>query len=224
MTGRGHAMGCLRNAVGKILLLLALGVAGFAAWTWGPWAVPVVREWAGLVPPPVPAGALPSPELADSVLARIQAFRRTGEGRVALGGREVTSVLRFSVPGLIPSGVHDLAVDMAEGGVHLSAQVVVSSFPDLPDLGPILGILPDTLAVVVHGSLVPFGEEEAAFLVHGAEASRIPIPRRLIPEILRAMGRVDRPGLPPEALAVPLPAGLGAAYILTDSLILSSLP
>ena len=73
-------------------------------------------------------------------------------------------------------------------------------------------------------ALVPFGEEESALLVHGVEASRIPIPRRLIPEILRAIGRVDRPGLPREALAVPLPAGLGSAYILSDSLIISPVP
>jgi len=175
-------------------------------------------------PPPDSGGPVPSQALADSVLEEVQDFRREGQGQLALGGREVTSVLRYSLPGLIPVGISDPEVRFGDGRVHLAARVVLRDFPDLPDLGPILGILPDTLDVVLHASLVPFGEEESALLIHDLEASRIPIPRRLIPEILRAVGRVDRPGLPPEALAVPLPSGLASAYILTDSLILSSIP
>jgi len=63
---------------------------------------------------------------------------------------------------------------------------------------------------------------KAALLVHSVEASRIPLPRRLVPQILTAMGRTDQPGLPPEAFLVTLPSGLGSAYILTDSLFLSN--
>jgi hypothetical protein len=214
----------LRSFVVKILLLLALACGAVAGWFWGPSVLLRIQEWAGMVQVPEPEEPGPSAALADSVLARVQEFRQGEESRMALGGREVTSVLRYSLPGLIPSGVKDLRVAIEDGRVRISAQVVLASFPDLPDLGPVLGILPDTLDVVVDASLVPFGEEESALLVHGVEASRIPLPRRLIPEILRAIGRVDRPGLPPEALAVPLPAGLGSAYILTDSLILSSAP
>lgn len=217
-------MGSLRRLLGKIVAILAFGGAVYAGWVWGPVVYPKLKEWAGFEPPPAPEGPAPSAELADSVLSRVQDLRTRGEGEMALGGREVTSVLRYSLPGLIPSGIQDPGVDLREGRLHLSARVVLSSFPQLPDLGPILGILPDTLDVVLHASLVPFGENESAILVQGIDASRIPIPRRLIPEILRAMGRVDRPGLPQEAVAVPLPAGLGSAYILTDSLIISSGP
>jgi hypothetical protein len=85
-------------------------------------------------------------------------------------------------------------------------------------------MLPDTLDVVLQASLMPYGEVESALLVHQVEASRIPIPRQLIPQILTAMGRTDKPGLPPEAMTVPLPAGLGSVYILGDSLILSTEP
>ncbi|MGW8267290.1 MAG: hypothetical protein ACWGSQ_13065 [Longimicrobiales bacterium] len=217
-------MARLRSVVGKILFLLAVLSVALVGWRWGPFIVASVREWAGLVQGPELEEAAPSAALADSVLAQVQEFRQGEGGQMALEGREVTSVLRYSLPGLIPSGVEDLRVAFEDGRVRLSAEVVLASFPELPDLGPVLGILPDTLDVVVRASLVPFGEEESALLVHGVEASRIPIPRRLIPEILRAVGRVDRPGLPPEALAVPLPAGVRSAYILTDSLIISSPP
>lgn len=216
------SMGFLFRVVRRVLLLLALSCAAYAGWRWGPSVVSVVQGWSGTAPTSTVSEAGLSPELADSVLGRFQEFRRGDHGRIALGGREITSVLRYSVPGLIPSGVRDVTVGLEEGRVLLAAQVVLSSFPRLPDLGPVLGILPDTLNVVMHASLLPLSEEEAALLVQGLEASRIPIPRALIPEILRAIGRVDRPNLPPEALAVPLPAGLGSAYILNDSLILSS--
>jgi hypothetical protein len=216
--------GCLRSIVGKVLTLVALVVAAYVGWLWGPAFFPKVQDWVGMSPPEVPAGPAPSAELADSVLTRVQNFRETRDGQMALGGREVTSVIRYSVPGLIPSGIRDPQVSFAEGRVHLTAQVVTAAFPQLPDLGPILGMLPDTLNVRLEASLMPFGQEESALLIHSVQASGIPLPRRLIPEILQAMGRVDRPGLPPEAMAVPLPTGLGTAYILTDSLIISSNP
>lgn len=205
------------------MLLLLAGVL-YSGWRWGPAFFPGFGERIG-----VPAiSRTPDPgasrELADSVLAALQEIREGGGGRVAVGSREVTSVLRYALPGLIPPGIRDPEVALREGQVHFSAEVILAAFPDLPDLGPILGILPDTLHVVLQASLTPFDAQESALLVQGIEASRIPIPRRLIPEILTAMGRVDRPGLPPEALAVPLPAGLASAYILADSLILSSPP
>ena len=141
---------------------------------------------------------------------------------MVLSGLELTSVIRFSVPGLVPEGIEDPEVTLEDGRVRLKARVILASFPELPDLGPILGILPDTLNVEWEASLMPYGEVESALLVHQVEASRIPIPRRLIPDILAAMGRVDKPGLPPEAITVPLPSGLESAYVLTDSLILST--
>jgi len=104
----------------------------------------------------------------------------------------------------------------------LRAEVALSAFPELPDLGPILGLLPDTLTVEVEASLMPFNSDQVALLVQSLEAGRIPVPRRLIPEILKAMGRVDHPGLPPEALTVSLPTGLGSVSILADSLVIST--
>ncbi len=213
--------GCLRSILGKVLTLLALLVAAYAGWLWGPAVFPRVQEWMGIGSEEVPVAPDVTKELADSVVDRVRAFREDGEGQLSLGSREVTSVIRYALPGLIPSGIKDPSVTLREGRMFLSARVIRQEFPNLPDLGPILGMLPDTLNVELEASLMPFGAEEAALLVQGLEASRIPIPRRLIPEILKAMGRRERPGLPPEAVAIPLPAGLSAAYIVTDSLILS---
>lgn len=212
----------LGSCMGKAIVLMLLVAAAYAGWRWGPLFFPQVRDWLHLAPEEVEEVPEPSPELADSVVAQVQAFRRGEDGdRMALGGREVTSVLRYAVPGLVPQGVQDPSVSLEDGRVHLQARVALGDFPDLPDLGPVLGMLPDTLNVELRASVMPFGDQRAALMVQQVEASRIPLPRRMIPEILRSMGRVDEPGLPPEALTVPLPAGLSSAYILSDSLILS---
>lgn len=217
--------GCLRACLGKVLLLLILVLAAYGGWRWGPAVFPRVEEWLGVSSGESPAATEPTPELADSALTRIQSLQEPEEPtEVALTGPEVTSVLRYSVPGLIPDGIRGLEVELKEERVRLMARVALSSFPDLPDLGPVLGILPDTVEVRLEATLLPFGGRQAALLVQDLEASRIPLPRRLIPEILRSLGREDRPGLPPEALLVPLPAGVTSAYIRTDSLILSRQP
>lgn len=139
---------------------------------------------------------------------------------MALTGVEITSLLRHSLPGLLPPGLADPAVEVRDGRLHLRARISPAEFPRMPDLGPLLGVLPDTVDFRAEASLVPYDEIEAALVVHEAEASRIPIPKRLIPELLKALGRVERPGLPPDAVAVPIPAGLSSAYLLGDRLIL----
>ena len=216
-------IGWLKSLFGKAVILLLLVAAAYAGWRWGAGVFPQVHEWLGVTGVEETGAVVSSPGLADSVMARVQELRR-GEGpsELALGGNELTSVLRHSVPGLLPTGVSDPEVTLEDGRVHLQARVTLGSFPDLPDLGPILGMLPDTLDVALQAALMPFGDGTAALLVHHLEASRIPLPRRFIPDILTAMGRTNQPGLPPEALLVPLPSGLGSAYILTDSLILSN--
>jgi hypothetical protein len=213
----------LRSCFGKLVVLVLLVVAAYAGWVWGPAVFPRVQEWLGLASAEDTAEMDTSPELADSVVNRVQAFRR-GEGgdRMTLSGRELTSVLRHSIPGLIPEGASDPSVRLEEGKIRLRADVALSAFPELPDLGPILGMLPDTLAVEVEASVLPFGAQEVAVLVEKVEAGRIPLPGRLIPEILEAMGRAESPGLPPEGLMVPLPPGLASAYLVEDSLVLSA--
>jgi hypothetical protein len=214
--------GCLKSCLGRALSLLVLLAALFVGWRWGPTFFPVLQEWVGLTPAPTPSESEVGPGLADSVMAQLQSFTRGEAGdRMAVGGPEVTSVLRYSLQDLLPEGVTEPTVRMERERIHLRGRVVLASFPDLPDLGPIIGLLPDTMDVEMEASLVALGDEEAALLIRGIEASRIPLPVRMVPQILEALGRESRPGLPPEALVFPLPGHLRSAYILSDSLILT---
>ena len=216
-------LGCFRSCFGKtVTLIVLLGVA-FAGWRWGPAFFPRVEGWLGISSGTSSTAPQPSEELADSAMARLGRLR-DGEGdrTVSLSGLELTSVLRFGPASQLPTGVIEPRVEMEDGQIRLSGKVVLSAFPDLPDLGAIIGILPDTLPVTLRATLVPFGEEDAALVVHRLDAARIPLPGRLIPEILRALGRSEEVGLPPDALRIPLPEGLVAAYVLSDSLVLRS--
>lgn len=199
---------------------MLLGVA-YAGWLWGPAFLRRVEGWLGTSSGTSSTALQPSEELADSAMARFGRLRDgEGERTVSLSGLELTSVLRFGPAFQLPTGVIEPRVEMEDGQIRLSGKVVLSAFPDLPDLGAIIGILPDTIPVTLRATLVFFGEAEAALVVHRLDAARIPLPRRLIPEILEALGRLEEVGLPPNALRVPLPEGLASAYILSDSLVL----
>jgi hypothetical protein len=172
--------------------------------------------------------------LAEATLDRFEAFRTgsgsggagegsAGEGseeRLHLGAAELSSVLRYALPGMVPPGVYEPAVGLEDGRVILSARVATSALPDLPALNEVVGLLPDTVGIVMHGALLPFRPNFAALQVEGVEASRIPLPGRMIPPILAALGRSPLEGLPPHALAVPLPTGLSRVFVDRDRLVL----
>lgn len=206
-------LGCLRKA----LALMLLALVGVALWLWGPalWRRYATGE------AEAPAALRPSPELAEATLDRLESFRTgTGGDELRLGGAEISSLLRYALPGILPPGVNDPTVRMSDGHLHLSARVAVEAFPELPALGEVLGILPDTVSVEIRGSLTPFDVSRAALHVDRIEAAHIPLPARMIPDVLNALGRKEILNLPPDAMAIPLPQGLSAAYVLRDSLVL----
>ena len=206
--------GCVGKAVGLVLIV---GLAA-AVWWWGPGLLSELRE-----PEAAETAAVqPSPELARATLDRLEAFREGGSTEVRLGGAEVTSLLRYGLPGMMPPGVSEPTAEMREGRLQLSARVALEALPEIPSLNEVVGLLPDTVEVEMRGSLVPLGSERIALHVESLEASRIPIPPRVTPAVLGALGRTDQPDLPQDAIAIPLPSGVRAVYVQQDSLVLVS--
>jgi hypothetical protein len=207
----------LRSCVGRLLILAALGAAAAAAW----WNYPELLDRVRAFRSQEAAPAAPSPELADATLDRFEAFQAGGAGdEMRLGDAELSSLVRYSLPGMLPPGVDEPSVRVSDGRIHLAARVALEALPDVPALREVVGLLPDTVPVEIGGTLAPFEVERAALHVDRIEASRIPLPTRYIPEILSALGRTHAENLPPDALLVPLPRGLEAAYVLRDSLVL----
>ena len=167
--------GCLKGCLGRAWLLVLLIAAAFAGWRWGPAVFPRVRSWFAEAEGTVEV--LPSPELAEAALDRFERFRRGETGdQLSLSAADVTSVLRYSAPGMIPGGVSDVDVEFHDGVVTLTARVLVEAFPGLPTLDGILGFLPDTVSIAVEGALAPLDEDGISLIVHGVYASFIPVP------------------------------------------------
>jgi hypothetical protein len=203
--------------MGRVLVVVILVAVGAALW----WKRPEIMDrfrGAGSGPP---SAAVPSPELAEATLDRFEALQSGEAGaELRLGDAELSSLVRYSLPGVLPAGVEDPTVTISEGRVTLHARVELEALPELPRFGEVVALLPDTVPISIRGTLAPFGDQRAALHIDRIEASRIPLPARYIPEMLTALGRAEVENLPSNALLFPLPSGLSAAYILRDSLVL----
>jgi len=208
--------------VSKLVGLALIALVAYAGWRWGDAVFPALQSRFGIGDGPTIGAEAPevSEALGATALQRIEAFQTGREAELALSGAEITSLLRYGRPEAVPSGVHAPTVRIEEGRAFASGQVVLGDFPNLPDLGPVAGMLPDTVSLELQGSVMGFGDREAALLVQGIEVAGIPLPGRVIPEVLTALGRSDREGLPDEAVAVSLPTGIASAHVDGDQLIL----
>lgn len=213
--------GCARGCSRLLVALLAVLGVGYAGFRWGDNVFPVLERALGRERDDLGA-PVPSPALAQATLDRVEALRRGGvtEGRLRLGGAEVSSVVRYSLGGILPPGVEEPTVEFLGEDLVLTARVAVNAFPELPALDEVLGLLPDTVQIEMRGAVLPFGPRLAALHVERVEASHIPLPGRMVPGILEALGRKDREGLPSDAMVIPLPEGIRAVYVENDHLIL----
>lgn len=215
----------MTKLVKRLLTLAILVLVAYTGFRWGPLVFPSLERRLGLAEEGAaaaePTREEPSAELAERTLDRFERFRRgEDDGRLALSGLELSSVVRYALPGIVPPGVAEPTVTLTEGRVHLSARVAVGAFPRMPRLDDVMGVLPDTVHVKLEGSLVPLDQGNLALLVDRIEASRIPLPRRVIPDILEAFGREGRTSLPQDALPVPKPDGIRSVFVQRDSLVL----
>lgn len=209
------------RTVKRGILLVALVAAAYAGFRWGPAVFPRLERMMGMADADTPAAVEPSPELADETLDRFERFRRGDAGdRLALGGTELTSLVRYALPGMLPPGVDEPTVTLEDGRVHVAARVAVSEFPQLPDLNPVVGLLPDTVLIELRGGLVPHDQAHLALVVDRVRAARIPLPQRMVSDVLQGLRGERSATLPPDALAVPLPDGLASVFVQRDSLIL----
>ena len=206
----------------KLFLAVVLILVAYAGFRWGPAVFPSVERALGIDPAaPIVPEAQPTPELAEQTLDLFEKFRAGESGdRLMLGGTELSSLVRYSLPGMVPRGVTAPTIELNRGQVHVSARVAVDAFPDFPRLDDIIGLLPDTILLEIRGSLVPLDQGHMALLVDRVQAAKIPLPRRLVAEVLRAFGRSRSTSLPDDALEVPLPDGLRSVFVQRDSLVM----
>lgn len=207
-----------RRLLTGVVILALLGAGAYAGWRWGGDALFGGAGWMGARPE---AEVSATPELAEAARSAIEAFQGDSDAsRMTLGAPELASLLRYSAPDVLPEGVTPPGVAFESDRVRLWSRVALNAFPRVPEVERIVGVLPDTVPVEVTGSILPYEAGGAALRVDRIRLAGIPLPGRLTPRLLEVLGREDRPGLPPDAMDVPLPAGVASAYIFSDSLVL----
>ncbi|HSG64688.1 MAG TPA: hypothetical protein VLD39_06795 [Gammaproteobacteria bacterium] len=166
-------------------------------------------------------GPAASAELADQAQRKLDRVQ-SGNGHESFTTAELQSLLQFRYRQLLPEYVGSPRVTLEGDHIAIRLRVPIERLPRVSDFGEILALLPDTTDLDIRGTLLPSDEGHVAFAVDAVSAQRIPLPRRLVPSALELLGRQDRPGLPEDAIVVPLPSGARSAYVRGDSLVLLS--
>jgi hypothetical protein len=204
--------GCARRIITLVILVAVLA----AAFLFRDRLVSAWHDLRGTTP----EAEVASPELADAAERKLAELGDGSASQVALSAVELESLLLYRYQGVLPGFLAAPSIEFSGEQMQLRARVPVDMLPDVEGLGPAAAFLPDTTELTVSGRLLPLQSGRVAFAVDDVSAQRFPLPRRLVPAALDRLGRRDEPGLPPEAMALPLPRGTSSAYIRRDSLIL----
>lgn len=211
--------GCFGGCLGRVLAFLLLLTLVVLAWRWGP------EAWNRISDSTVGSEVTvvePSPGMAEAVVERLTDFLEgEPEREMTFTGEEMESLLRYELGDYLPEGVSDPTVRFRDGEVTLGVRLAAERIPTNPELDQIRGFLPDTVPVQIRGRVLALEGPEAALLVHRIDAAGIPIPRRFFAHILQGMSSVERPDLPPEAVALPLPAGIRSVRLAGDRLVVT---
>ena len=208
----------LKRLLTRVVLVIVAVLAAYGGWKWGHRIFPRMEERLG-IGHVEPAGSPATREAAARATARIEEFRDSEKTELRLDSSEVSSLLR-SVPGLLPDGVIEPSVSFADDRIAVDARVLPADIPDLPRLGGIVGLLPDTVEVLVVGSILPSGEKGTLLLIEGIALQGWPIPPGSFPEILATLGGRSPPGAPGSTVLVPAMWGLRGARIEDGRLVL----
>jgi hypothetical protein len=161
-----------------------------------------------------------SPEAAAAAAAKLDRLRSHGE-TAELSSVELTSFIRYRAPAAALETLREPSVRMSGDTIRLSGRIPTDRLPPHPDLDRVRAFLPDTAPLVIQGRVEPLGAGRVALDIQGVQFAGVPIPPSYYPAMLERLGRRPEPGLPPAAVAVALPPGVGAARVEEGHLVLS---
>lgn len=215
-------IGCFMRSV---ITLLALMVIGLAAWIERDRIREIWHDVRGTTPaataPPV---SIVTPEIAESAQRKLTALSEGDASRVALSEAELQSLMEYRYQQLLPGFIDSARVELAGDRLRLRVRIPAERLPVYDELGEAAELLPDTTDVSVRGQLLPLDDDRVAYAIDDVRAGPVPLPRRIVPGALERLGRRDEPGLPRDAVALPLPPGVAGAYVRSDSLVLIARP
>lgn len=177
---------CLAR-VGCLTLLVAGAV--------GAWYVhdDVVAWWEARDAPPV--DATPTTEIADRAETRLQRFLESeGEAELRLGESEVSSLVRYRIAEMLPSGVSDPVASLQDSTARVTA--ILDAARMLEGRAPpmLIGMLGDSARITVE--LLPGVPEPGTVRLDLVEvrAGALQVPRVMIPWLVEGLGLPTAPG------------------------------
>ena len=211
--------GCLARIFAVLVFIVLLGIA----WMFREPLADRARAFFGQEEAAPPS----SIELADAATRKIELLVAGEPGStVSLSEAEVQALMENRLSPFVPAYVLDPSVELDGDQVVMTARVPVDQLPQIQDeLGEAARFLPDTTEITAHGKLLPLSDSRIALAVDKMSVASIPLPDRLIPRLVARLRRGRPiPGLPADALALPLPPGVASAYVRNDSLTLVAAP
>lgn len=196
-----------------VVLLLLVGVAALA------WMNR--DQLAALLGRNQPSSAFASREIAEQAEKKLQALANGESDSVKLSSVEIQSLLDYRFVQVLPAFVDSPQIELEDGKIKVNARVPVDQLPEISGLGDAAAFLPDTTDLGMTGTILPLGTGRIAIAIEQVNAASIPLPNRLVPPALRKLGRRNEPGLPQNALAVPLPPGAASAHVAGDTLVIT---
>ena len=205
-------MGCARRVI--VLFLVLVLLAG--AWLFRDRIRTAWTDFRGTTEVPEE----PSAELAAGAERKLESLRDGSAASASLSAVELESLFLHRYRGVLPAFLDSPTVELDGDQLRLRARVPIDKLPRVDGLADAAAFLPDTTDLTVSGKLLALPSGRVGFGVDDVSAARIPLPDRVVAAALTRLGRRDEAGLPPDAIAVPLPPGAATAYIRRDSLVL----
>lgn len=162
-----------------------------------------------------------SPRLAEAAERKIGRLGASSR-RESFTTNELQSLLEYRYRQVLPDYVSAPRITLDRDGVDVRVKLPTAKLPRVEELGQVVVLLPDTTHLALRGKVLPFEDGYIAFTVDEITAQRIPLPSRFVPPLLDMFGREDVPGLPADAIRIPLPDGARSAYVRSDSLVVLS--
>lgn len=160
-----------------------------------------------------------SPEAAAQAQEKLARMRRDRD-TVHLTDVEFTSLLRYDLAGLT-GPLRDPSVDFVDNTLKLTGSVPQDLLPNSPELAQARRFLPDTVEVMVSGSLRPLRAGRGALNVQNVAIARIPVPATYYPLALERLGRRPEAGAEPNEFPFTLPPGIASAEVTGGALVLT---
>jgi hypothetical protein len=201
-----------RRRGGALGLLVVVALLGFGVWFFRD-LIPGLGGGGSV------AATKVSPEAAAQAQEKLARMRRD-QDTVHLTDVEFTSLLRYDLAGLT-GPLQQPAVDFVDNTLKLTGKVPKDLLPNSPELAQARRFLPDTVEVMVSGSLRELRPGHGALNVQDVAVARFPVPASYYPIALERLGRRPEAGAEPNEYPFTLPPGIASAEVVGGALVLT---